>query len=174
LSFFPRTRIDDAVLPDELPRFSQVGGGGGGLTFAAIVKPADEIVNNSSTLQDDNDLTFAVNANKTYMLFLMMIVNSNVTPDFKYAWTVPSGATIIKGVDFAIYFRGEAVSGDFATDATVATTIGTVGSNRLYGFIFMAEVGATPGNITLQWAQDVANASDTIMLQGSTVLVWQD
>jgi len=29
LPFFGQTRVNDAVLPDELPRFSQVGGGGG-------------------------------------------------------------------------------------------------------------------------------------------------
>ncbi len=37
MPFFGQTRVNDAVLPDELPRFSQVGGGGGISSFVTIM-----------------------------------------------------------------------------------------------------------------------------------------
>src|SRR5262245_10037005 len=57
------------------------------------MKAADETVNNSSVLQNDDDFLFSVLANEKYAVQLVLNVNSGATPDWKANWTKPAGAT---------------------------------------------------------------------------------
>jgi hypothetical protein len=141
-----------------------------------VAKAAGQIVNNTATLANDAELTAAVSANTTYSFQVSLIFTSNTTPDIKYAFTFPSGATCAWGsvrlvsgasptgdADFGAY--SSATSG---TSAVAAAGTGGVQLALITGALF---VGATAGSLTLQWAQNTANASDTTVHAGSWLLL---
>jgi len=139
-------------------------------TFDRIVKKVDEIVNNSSVLQDDDELFSTLAINKTYFFQLLIFYESNVTPEFKYAFTVPAGATV-RIIDDDRWDSG----GDRASkDGTVATEIGSDGTIQTMALFGRVIMGATAGDLTFQFAQVVANASDTETKQGSALIVWEE
>jgi len=72
------------------PTFQAVAAG---KTFDRKVKTVDETVNNSSTVQDDDDLFVALTASKTYGFLLNGLYRANTTADMDITLTVPSGAT---------------------------------------------------------------------------------
>ena len=63
-------------------------------TEIIVTKSSDEVVNNSATLQDDDELKFAVSANEKWFSRLFLIWTSGTTPDLKVGFTAPSGSTI--------------------------------------------------------------------------------
>src|SRR5690606_26427777 len=67
----------------------------GGSSQITRYKTEDETVNNSATLQDDDDLSFAIGANEVWAVEIYVQVNSSSSADFKYALSVPSGATLL-------------------------------------------------------------------------------
>ena len=69
-----------------------------------VRKTSDETVNNSTTLQNDDQLALAVEANATYWLSMRLIMSSGTTPDFKMLFTFPSGLTMkLHNVEREIY-----------------------------------------------------------------------
>ena len=131
-----------------------------GLTI--VRKTADEIVNNSTVLQNDDHLLFAVAANEVWEIRVAMIVASTAVADFKYAFTVPTGG--------AIYAPGGYTTD---SDATIAVAVlytanqtmsTTVAVNRRY------IGGANAGNVQFQWAQNTAEVSNTKVLANSYII----
>ena len=59
-----------------------------------VYKSADETVNASSTLQDDDELTFAIAANEVWEFSCVLAYVSNTTADIKFQFSLPSGATM--------------------------------------------------------------------------------
>ena len=125
-------------------------------------KTSDETVNNSDTLQDDNDLTFSVAANKNYAVWGTLLVDSGTTPDVKVQWSLPASATF----DGVIQLTTVAI-GEMAESA--ATAIAGVGAGTPVSAFFQGvlKVESTGGTAVIQWAQDNAGMSDTKMLEGS-------
>lgn len=131
----------------------------------AARKTADEVVNNSSTLQNDNHLSWPVAANAVYEMRLELVYVTGTTPDIKFGWTYPSGLTMVwqhRGTDLSgnVAFRG---------NYNAATVLGIGGTTfeeyvTLTGLI---TVSSTAGTLQLQWAQSTANASDTTLRSGS-------
>lgn len=146
----------------------QAGGGGSSKTFAKIVKGADETVNNSSTLQDDDELTTSLNANKEYGFLVTIWTVSNTTADFKYAFPL-NGNT---GVKILGGFNSSPAIGTDSMDTS--TTIGTSTAELSLGIIGHITTGGSAGAFTLQWAQNTATVVDTKVLKGSTMLVWEE
>ncbi len=143
----------------------------GDLTAAAIVsKTADETVNNSTTLQDDDHLLFALAANITYDVVLVLLHNSvSTTPDFKIGWSVPASCVMLwASISSNAWgsFGGTALAGEGDTK-----TAGSVSGNG--GAIFKALVrnGANAGNIQLRWAQNTADGSDSKFLKHSHLII---
>ncbi len=143
-------------------------GGGSSKTFAKVVKSADQTVNNTTTLQDDDELLFTGTINKIYSYLLMMNIRSDSTPDLKIGWNVPTGATYTIANNV---WGSASPSFTETTTMTMGTTTGfdQVASTR--GKIIM---DSTAGNSVLEWAQQTANVSDTKMLLASTLLVWEE
>jgi len=71
---------------------SQAGGGGGG--FSTVYKTADESIQSDTTLTDDADLFFSVDASSVYVGFMYLYVDmdSGADPDMKTTFTIPAGA----------------------------------------------------------------------------------
>lgn len=145
-----------------------------------IVKAADETVNNSTALQDDDHLTFSAAANTTYLVDLYLLLNGGITADYKFAWSLPAGATW--------YWAAEAEGGgggisvywvpkDVGSGSMAALSSGTLSVNgsantpqglHLTSIIVIA---GTAGSATLQWAQNTLTAADTKVLANSVMRV---
>ncbi|MFA5803660.1 MAG: hypothetical protein WC879_03360 [Melioribacteraceae bacterium] len=129
-----------------------------------VYKTADEIVNNSITLQDDNHLVFALGANETWTITYFIIYHASGVADFKHQFTVPTGATgrwNSHGMNggYAFQWRGTITEvGAGNTGESVSALI------ILTAYI---KTSTTAGNITLQWAQNTAEVSDTTVFEGS-------
>lgn len=150
--------------------YVDAGSGGTGQTFARVVKKIDETINSSTVLQDDDELFVALNANKIYTWLLLFYVNSGATPDFKYAFSIPAGATGLR-MDVSQFF---VVDDENTSAITTTVNFGTatpVKSSSNWGRVIM---GGTAGNLQMQWAQLNSNAGDTTVEAGSLLVVWEE
>jgi hypothetical protein len=138
-----------------------------------VLKTADETVNNSDVLQDDDALFFSVGANEVWMFFALLKVYVDADNDIKFAFTVPSGGAI------NAYSVGRMVQAGSALQAWVAAatafseltaTDRTNAATFLYG-IYVG--GAAAGNVRLQWAQQNASALDTKVLANSCLVAFK-
>lgn len=129
------------------------------------VKVADQTINNSAALVNDAELAVPVVANVTYHFECRLLVNSNSTANFKSLFTFPSGLTMLY-TTMAIGVGGS-VWGLFEADQTTTTVVGGAGANRSTMLWGIVNVGSTAGTLQIQWAQNVANVSNTIMRAGS-------
>jgi hypothetical protein len=130
-----------------------------------IVKPADESVANN-TLQNDDDLFFAIGANQTWSVTLSLGVRASSLGDFQHVFSVPSGA-IGQWMDFGAF--GAAVSSHAMT--TIATSLTHGVSSTSEGPLLVEAAitnGATPGTVQYRWAQFTTDAgTPAIVRQGS-------
>lgn len=131
----------------------------------SVRKTANETVNNSAVLQNDDELAIAVEANLTYDFDAEIIYNSGTTPDIKFAWTFPAGLTMF----YAVYAAGGGVFlgyNEIETSVPVLDGIGSAVGMLLKGTVI---VSSTAGTLQLQWAQNTATASNTVVQPGSYI-----
>lgn len=146
--------------------------GTGVANFGTITKrkTADETVTSSAVLQDDDHLTFAIAANEEWVVSYQIDSGDNMSATgIKAAITAPAGAAL--SIDMTLNavstsaqpFGGRAtVSGTAALNAAIAT-----GNGNLLSIAAWILNGATPGNVTLQWAQGTSNGNALIFRKGS-------
>lgn len=144
-----------------------------GLHTRIIRKTADESVNNSNAMQNDDELLFAVAANEVWLVEIVLINKSATsgTPCMKCQLSLPSGAV----------FRGW-VSG---TDPSEENLFGwwNGGSKSFYAdsvdyYLWFHAIGVlinggTAGNMQLQWAQNTATAENTTLKANSCIIAHQ-
>lgn len=156
-----KTYVDGAFVP-------LTGDAVGGYRMA--YKAADEQVDTSTAVQDDNHLTLTVAASGIYTFDGCLLFDSaDANADFKLTFAGPTGAT---GwwAPVAITLGNADGSGstrltkfDLASESTVGAISG--GSLALpSGYV---AVGATAGSLTLRWAQASSSATPTVLRQGS-------
>jgi len=144
-----------------------------------IRKTADQTVNNSTVLVNDNHLSLAVGVNEVWLLQLFLLVsNDDADSDFKMGWSYPVGCSIKWGVT---QDRGGGITnhwiGNEITNPPVAILIETdtqavTSAILTHGLILNAIVinGANDGDVNFQWAQRVARAFDTKVLTNSVLI----
>lgn len=133
---------------------------------AMLRKTARETVNNSTTLQDDDHLLFALAANEIWAFELFLISNGPAAGDIKFAFTVPGGAMLMwEGIGLEATAAAHADLGihPLMTVSGTAQAFGELGGanwvlTRIFGTVVN---GATPGDLQLQWAQNGADGTDT-------------
>lgn len=141
-----------------------------------ITKSADESVTNSTTLQDDDDFQFAVDANGLYEIEVIIISEHTSNGSPKAQFKVPSLKTsvteeLINGVPST---SGGGSSPIFIPVTTSNTTAYQIGSgncpqetpDQIY-LKGMLRIGGTGGTCKLRWAQLVGDATATKFLAGS-------
>ena len=134
-------------------------------------KSTNQIVNNSTVLVDISDLDVSVEPNGRYIVQAFIRHLTGATPDIKFGWTVPSG-----GVD---WWTSDMMSVAAANDSfaplieTDTHAINGAGAIRFIEIHAILKIDATGGTAHLQFAQNVANASDTIVTAGSTLVAWK-
>jgi hypothetical protein len=109
-----------------------------------VVKLADETINNSAVLQDDDELFFTLDANSEYVVEGHIDVLSGVV-NIQDAFTYPADATYSLQMRVASYLQNGYYS------VTIKFSLTTVSA----------------GTLQYQWAQAVADASNTTVLAGS-------
>lgn len=179
---FPLYRRGDTTFNDPAGSGSTAAGSGTttninitqavGPTF--VTKSADETVNNSAVLQNDDELFFTAEANKTYLIELFLL-HTSVTADFKWGFSVPAGATVYFGpgwIGSIAYWDSLSLAGTpvalFLSGGSMSTAGGgglaNISGLRIFAVCVM---GGTAGTVNFQWAQDSAIASNNVVKANS-------
>ena len=135
-----------------------------------VRKASDETIDTSTTLQDDDELLFPVGANETWAFTIWLRYVSGATPDIKFTITVPSGAS----GDFRLIGRDSTGSAIAASQAAGATEVAFGAVSRETAIMQgTVRTGATPGNVTLQWAQNTSDGGNTTVEADSVLMAWR-
>ena len=128
-----------------------------------VRKASDETVNNSDTLQNDDELIMAVAANQAYTFEIFLLFDSGATPSFKFGWSVPTGTTMLwKTTNIVSSKTNQTNDGGFIGEGVGTSVIGVIQGTII--------VSSTAGNVVFRWAQITATASDTKVLENSSIL----
>ena len=136
----------------------------------SVVKTIDEIVSNSSTLQDDDELVLAAEANATYQWAIGVAFGAGTTADYKFAWTFPVGATLTffgPAWDTSLAFLPFGNAGTYTSGAALTYGGAGVGSFRGVDLRGRLVMGPTAGNFQYQWAQATPTVENTVTKAGS-------
>lgn len=100
--------------------------------------------------------------------------DATTTADIKFAFTIPAGATMRWGMN-ALGPGGTNPIYTSITGSGTAISIGALGVGSVLYAIFNGEVtmGATPGNLQMQAAQNTSDASVTTVFTRSFMEVWR-
>lgn len=140
------------------------------LPHLAKVTNADVTVNNSTTFTTVTQLTIPVSASRVYALEGLLVFTSSTVADAKIRCNGPSGSSmrlvgnrLVLGVANStgdIEARADAINTTFAMGGADAVAVGLDLTGRL-------STSDAAGNLTLEWAQNTAEASNTVLIQGS-------
>lgn len=141
---------------------NQVIGAIGSIVYA--YKTADESVTSSAALQDDDHLSFDVNANETWELSgEVQADNASNNIDIKVAFQLPTSAFMriyTTGIQDA---GGNAIQGNgLLTTSNVTKTMQINGGvSTLITFRGIFITGSNAGTVKFRWSQGVSNTSTT-------------
>jgi hypothetical protein len=139
-----------------------------------IVKPSDESVTSSETIQNDNHLRFTVEPDTNYLVKAFIIVNGADGGGIEFGWYGPTNTVFLWCSDAA---------GDPADSADpVSRTrqqIGNLPTSDLLGTgtdvclpcMGVLLVGDTGGTFGFRWAQGTSNATRTLVKARSALVV---
>jgi hypothetical protein len=130
-----------------------------------VKKPVDEILTNN-TLQDDDHLLFAADANSTYWFEIDVVFNSGATPGFQFNIATPAGGS---GSFTGWAHTTGNVLQSFTNVANATIAIAGIGGDaylRLSGDLTIV----TAGSVKFRWSQATTNASNTIVRKASKLL----
>jgi hypothetical protein len=137
----------------------------------AVRKSADESLTSNTTLQNDDELTVAVEANATFDFKLLIRYDATAASDLKTQLVLPSGGT-------AFYVAHGIAAGDStwrlfdSTEASVHSFEGAgAGTVRNVTFLGHIVTSSTAGSATLQWAQATSGGTATIVKAGSFFVI---
>ncbi len=147
----------------------QADQGGGGITVK--VKTANETVNNSATLQNDDHLNFAIGASENWAFTMDLAVdNEDGTTGFKMAMTAPSGARCVTMGKDGNSTTPSIIVGCGVESANLSGLMGGYQTKRVFGSV---RNSTNAGTVQLQWAQFSAGAFNTTVFSGSTLLAFK-
>ena len=133
-----------------------------------VIKAATATVSTNTTLQDDDELLFAIGASENWVVQFYLHVSTALAADFKAAITVPTSVTLDA---HTVLMSTNGIGQDIGARTTTSGTGMSVtsSSGALFFVIVYASVknSTTAGNVTLQWAQNSSDASNTQVLLGS-------
>jgi len=134
------------------------------LPTVKIIKAVDQTApQNDTTLIDDDDFSADFSKFKSYMFVLVLYINTSAVADIDIT---------IKAITNALIERfGKVNEGitQFGTELRIAGT-GADEAHYIYGSVRM---GTSNGTFQIQWAQGNAELSDTKLLSGSFLTIWE-
>lgn len=159
--------------------FGVPGTAGAGTAVTFVRKATTESVTSNTVNQADDELTFAIGANETWVCEFVVLYDGAATADIKFALSAPSGAT------WSLGRAGQSPADDtqpaLAVFFDVATSTagnslgcGTTGAAttqyvRLDGIV---RNGSTAGVVSLVWSQVTTNVSAVRVLSDSYLQAW--
>lgn len=142
----------------------------------SVYKSADESLNTSTTLQNDDALLWAVAANERWHFKLMIYATdaSNGVADMKIGWSVPASTTMA----WASYFAPSGAYSGFQPVITTSVPVavftestshsfGTFNGNFMLIYEGVVFVSSTAGTVNFKWAQNTSNGSNLTVKAGS-------
>jgi hypothetical protein len=159
---------------------------GNGLTVTAgkgyktyVRKSAAESLASTTTMQNDDHITFTLAASAVYDLRAYLAVTGASAADFKTQWAFTGPASA--GNHTNRYALGPAATVTDVSDGNMRSTRQTWGSSVAYGTDGtntthieeggLLDTAAGSGTITLQWAQNTSNATSTVMSTSSYAIL---
>jgi hypothetical protein len=139
-------------------------------TIKPVRKSSDQTVTSSTTLVNDSQLKFAVEASATYIFEAWLYTYAaDGTPDIKVTFTGPAGSTVLWSSSQVIFNAGGSTTltvvsaGGTAADLFVDANLRAI---QLYGTILN---GGTAGDLQFQFAQNTSSANGTSVKAGSYI-----
>lgn len=158
----PGTTLTSAILASLLPDVA--------------TKSAVESVTNSTTMQNDDELLLAVEANATYSVDLHLFYDAATAGDITIGWAGPSGATMNWGM---IGAHVNETSSTTVTNVTMpqftigqTNDLGGGASVATYAVVHGTLITAgTAGNLNFRWAQRALSGTATNVRAGSQLIL---
>lgn len=149
------------------------GGGAGSVGGPPLIvrKTANESVTSNTTNQADDALLFALGASEVWVARFVIFYQGTTTGDIKFTITGPSGVTIRYGShQLGVASTTEIGSIRASSDVAAGSVVGGgAGATTPVTAFIEADIanGATPGNVTFEWAQATSDGTATTVLAGS-------
>ena len=124
-----------------------------------------------TTLVNDDELFMTLSPESTYTFRVILDVDSQSTPLFKWKFTVPEGVTGSYNADLIDKDAVEVQSAVVSDLTTIKDTNDMSIGNNIIKINGIIETGTTSGNIQLQWAQLYSSANDTSVLVNSYMVI---
>jgi hypothetical protein len=146
---------------------------------ATIVRKTSDETLDGQTIQDDNELLFAVATNSFYTFFMQIDYASTATADFKIDFTMPANTTgrrqdtyVASGTATcdgqAQSVRSLALDGlNNSINGAGASTVCTM---RVWGNVVTTD---TAGNVTFQWAQTNDDGANVATVYANSYIIYQ-
>jgi hypothetical protein len=138
-----------------------------------IVKPSDESVTSSITLQNDDHLVLPVSANTKYFVQGMLIYTGATAGDMGFKWSVPTGSTFDWCSD-ALGSAATSLTDQISHTAQASSNQPSFGaidaSTAVAPIKGLLIVGSSGGNLRATWAQGTSSGTATTMKAGSYVM----
>lgn len=156
-------------LLDQLEYLSQ------GVPVGMAYKTVSNSINSGSggtTYQNDNHLSFEVDANEVIRVTLDIVIDAHATPDFKQRFLVPTGSQF-EMISYQYGNSTSAINRTLIAPGPTCEVIGVPGAGTGVLLFFKLDatlfVGSTPGTVNWQWAQNTADANNTTVWKGSVL-----
>lgn len=133
-----------------------------------IVKAADQSYTSDTTLNNDSELFFTLEANRVYQVRLMGFITGAQAGDIKCAWSMPAGVSGLRacyGPELGTTDRSSQTSRWSGHGFTTEVGYGTAETGG-FGVMFedlIITVGGTSGTAQFRHAQNASNATATTM-----------
>lgn len=134
----------------------------------------DQSVTSSTTLVNHTELVLPGAANAVYDLMTVLYYSAAAaTGDLDYAWTLPAGASLRRGLMGPAFATTGSASEELyqsrvSSGATTRFSPGGAGGNHKVAVEWARILmGSTAGDIQLQFAQQASSATATTILAGS-------
>lgn len=132
-----------------------------GLVITGKVKTADTSRTNTATVAADPDLSVALKANTRYVINADLIFTSSLLAGFKMQWGLPAGATV--------QFVNVSANDGLLKNLTDLLGIVVTTTNPNYMFLRgIVKTGASGGNLSVRWAQNVASTLSSAVLKADS------
>jgi hypothetical protein len=147
-----------------------------------VLKPADLTRTSNVTPTNDSDLVFTALANAVYRVRVEGVFGALQAAGIRTRWAVPAGTTGNRRVFGPATGATANANGDvsdfrhglfpYATDVLYSNVRNAVASLDFFVEEATVRVGATGGTVGLMWAQNVTNATGTV-LSADSVLTYR-
>lgn len=141
--------------------------------WTVVTKASTQSMQSQTSLQNDNELLFSMNANKTYQFALVALTSTPASADFKFGFSGPASPT---QVSVGHVYKADGFSGNSGKTAYETTGVAGLHSSVTEGVVLMwgmIENGGNAGNFQFTWCQNSSQASNTSVLKGSWIMYRQ-